>query len=176
MSIATRKGDDGSTGLLYGQRVSKTHPRIEAVGALDALNVAIGGIRIQERQTSWGMTTDEFFEKVQGDLVNLMGEVACHEDDTERYLNSKFGKVTPDRLQALDDLVKRIEGNSPRYDGWATPGSNPLEYAYEQARVAARNAERRMVAIGTVRSLILQYINRLSDALWLMARNSSTTK
>jgi len=80
-SIATRTGDDGSTSLLFGQRVAKDHPQIEAVGALDELNAALGFAKATQPA---GRDKAEI-ERVQTELVALMGEIACAEVDSERY-------------------------------------------------------------------------------------------
>ncbi len=84
-SVATRTGDDGTTGLLYGQRVPKHHPQIEAVGALDELNAAIGLAKASRPPRADAAD----LEHIQRDLVALMGEVACAEDDVPRFQASK---------------------------------------------------------------------------------------
>ena len=76
-SITTRGGDDGTTSLLYGQRVAKYHPQIEAVGACDELNVALGAVRLQKLAPA----SDTLLRQVQENLIALMGEVACAETD-----------------------------------------------------------------------------------------------
>ena len=78
-SIATRTGDDGSTGLLYGQRVLKDHPQIEAVGAFDELNVALGAIKPHLGANDGAIA--ELIRMLQQSLVALMGELACAEAD-----------------------------------------------------------------------------------------------
>ena len=79
--IYTRTGDDGTTSLLYGQRVGKDHPQIEAVGAFDELNAAIGFAKA----TSPDPAQRGALELIQKDLVALMGELACAESDVARY-------------------------------------------------------------------------------------------
>ncbi|MBI3886866.1 MAG: cob(I)yrinic acid a,c-diamide adenosyltransferase [Opitutae bacterium] len=171
-SIATRTGDDGTTGLLYGQRIPKDHPQAETVGALDELNAALGLAKAHcpaaDRRAE--------LERIQTDLVALMGEMACAESDAARYAESKFAKVDEAALARLDAGVAAIEARSPKFDGWATPGANPHAAALDVARTAARRAERRMVTLRThgrtVRPMLLQYVNRVSDLLWLMAREA----
>lgn len=175
-SIATRTGDDGTTSLLYGQRVPKDHPQIEAVGTLDELNVALGSVRALLKDDSRGRQTGALLIAVQKNLVAFMGEVACAQSDEARYAASTFEKVTPADLQRLDDAVNALEARGLRFDGWATPGANPPSAAIEIARVTARRAERRLVALPvhgrTVRPVLLQFLNRLSDLLWLLAREA----
>lgn len=171
-SIATRTGDDGTTSLLYGQRVGKDHPQIEAVGALDELNVSLGFVKA----TQPDKTHHAEFERIQHELVALMGEVACAESDAGRYADSKFTKLDESALARLDTAVSAIEARQPKFDGWATPGANLGAAALDLARATARRAERRLVSLGhhgrTLRPLLLQYVNRLSDLLWLMAREA----
>jgi len=170
MSIATRTGDDGSTRLLYGQRVSKDHPQIEAVGALDELNAAIG-VAKAARPANTAVTE---LEAIQLDLISLMGEVSCAEADIARHAESKFARIGEGALARLDAAVASLESRGLKFDGWATPGANPYSAALEIARTAARRAERRMVGLAghgrSLRPVLLQYINRLSDTLWLLAR------
>jgi cob(I)alamin adenosyltransferase len=170
MSISTRTGDQGQTGLLYGQRVPKDHPQIEALGACDELNVAIGLARAAGGR-------QEVLLPIQHDLVALMGEVACAETDATRYLESKFKKLDDAALSRVDLAAAELEARGLRFDGWATPGAGPLAAALDQARVVARRAERHLVGLPddadrTVRPVILAYVNRLSDLLWLLAREA----
>ena len=169
-SIATRTGDDGTTSLLYGERVPKDHPQIEAVGALDELNAALG----VAKATCPEETRRAALTAVQQDLVALMGEVACAESDAARHAASKFAKIDEVALARIDAAVAEHETRPLRFDGWATPGANLHAAALEVARAAARRAERRLVALPahgrSVRPVVRQYVNRLCDLLWLMAR------
>ncbi len=171
-SIATRKGDDGTTSLLYGQRVPKNHPQIEAVGVLDELNASIGFIKATQPDKRHLAE----FERIQHELVALMGEVVCAETDAKRYAESKFTKIDEAALARLDVAVAAIEARQPKFDGWATPGANLGASALDLARTTARRAERRLVGLGqhgrTIRPLLMHYMNRLSDLLWLLAREA----
>jgi cob(I)alamin adenosyltransferase len=170
MSIATRTGDDGTTRLLYGQRVPKDHPQVEAVGALDELNVAIG---VAKAARPAGADAAQL-ESIQLDLIALMGEVSCAESDAARHAESKFARIGEGALARLDAAVAALESRGLKFDGWATPGANPYSAALEVARTVARRAERRMARLAgdgrMLRPILLQYINRLSDLLWLLAR------
>lgn len=171
-SIATRTGDEGTTGLLYGQRVPKDHPQIEAVGSLDELNTALGFAKA----TCPHADLRSELERIQKDLVNLMGEVACAEPDAERYATSKFPKLTEVDLDRVDAGVAAVEAQNVKFDGWATPGANLHAAALDLARSTARRAERRLVSLPaqgrTVRPLLGRYLNRVSDLLWLFARKA----
>lgn len=173
-SIATRTGDDGTTALLYGQRVPKDHPQIETIGNLDELNAALGLAKAHapaaERRAE--------LERVQKELVALMGEVVCAESDLARYSQSKFEKIDEAALARLDAGVAAVEAKNVKFDGWATPGANLHAAALDHARTIARRAERRMIGLAAhgraLRPLLLQYINRLSDLLWLLAREAES--
>jgi cob(I)alamin adenosyltransferase len=171
-SIATRTGDDGTTSLLYGQRVSKDHAQIEAVGAFDELNAAIGFAKT----TCPDATRRAALEQIQHDLVALMGELACAESDRERYEASRFRRIDSTALERIDASVATLESQSLRFDGWATPGANLHGAALDLARTVARRAERRLVSLPaggrSVRPVIAQYTNRIADLLWLLARQA----
>lgn len=173
-SIATRTGDDGTTGLIFGQRVPKCHPRVEAVGRLDELNAALG----QAKAVNEDGTIKAVLETVQKDLVVIMGEIAADDADQERYLASRFGSLKDDALARIDEAVEKLEKGDPplRFDGWATPGRTIPAAALDVARVTARRAERHLVAMQEagqpVRGLLLRYVNRAADLLWLLARQA----
>ena len=171
-SIATRTGDDGTTSLLYGQRVRKDHPQIEAVGAFDELNVALGAVKPLVSDPA----TRVLLEAIQKNLVALMGELACAESDAGRYAASTLAKIAHPDLLRLDEAIAAVENRRPKFDGWATPGANACAAALDQARVTARRAERRLVGLPDhgrkIRPEIAQFVNRLSDLLWLMAREA----
>jgi len=177
-SITTRKGDDGTTSLLYGQRVSKNHPQIEAIGALDELNAALGFAKATLPASPAAAEKKAIFERVQQELISLMGEIACSEADLARYAESKFAKLEEAALARLDVAASQIETLQPKSDGWATPGANLHAAALELARTAARRAERRLVGLPahgkSVRPLLVSYLNRLSDLLWLLAREAES--
>ena len=171
-SIATRTGDDGSTSLLYGQRVPKDHPQIEAVGAYDELNVALGAVKPLLNDDA----VRTLVSGLQNNLVALMGEVACAETDAARYAESKFAKISAADVSTLDAAVAALEARGLKFDGWATPGANALGAAFDTARVVARRAERRLCALPahgrSVRPELRQFTNRLADLLWLLARQA----
>jgi cob(I)alamin adenosyltransferase len=176
VSIATRTGDDGTTSLLYGQRVSKDHPQIEAVGAFDELNVALGAAKPLLATDSRATEIRTLLTVTQQNLVALMGELACAEADAARYAASKFEKVGAPDVQRLDTAVAALEARGLTFTGWATPGATALAAAFDTARTVARRAERRLTSLPaqgrTVRPELRQFVNRLSDLLWLLAREA----
>ena len=172
MSIATRTGDKGETGLLHGQRVPKDHPQIEAVGAFDELNVEIGAARLAAADAP----ARDLLAGIQGSLVAVMGEIACAEEDAPGHASSKFARLGEADLGRLDDFLAALERKGVSMEGWATPGANAAALAFDRARVAARRAERRLAGLPAggraARPILLQWTNRLSDVLWLLAREA----
>lgn len=175
-SIATRTGDDGTTSLLYGQRVAKDHPQIEALGALDELNMALGAVKPTLTDDARGAEIRTLLTAVQKNLVAFMGEVACAQADEERYASSTFEKIMTRDVTRLDQAVEALEARGLRFEGWATPGTNSASAAFDVARTTARRAERRLTALPahgrSVRPELRQFLNRLSDLLWLLAREA----
>src|SRR5665213_1338351 len=138
MSIATKTGDNGSTGLMYNCRVSKCHPRVEAYGAVDELNAALGLARASAGNSAQNLR----FEAIQKDLIILMGELATHMKDLPRYVKDGFVVVTSDLTAKLDTIVREIEARKISFQGWATPGANLAAATLDVARTTCRRAER----------------------------------
>ena len=170
MSIATKTGDGGTTGLMYNRRVSKCHPRVEAYGCVDELNAALGAARATAEHD---FVRDNLFI-IQKDLVNLMGELATAVEDLPRYVKDGYTLVTSQMTHKLDALVKEIEAQQVSFKGWATPGASVHSAALDVARTVCRRAERRVCALQEADQLqnseIIIYLNRLADLLWLFAR------
>jgi len=174
MSIITKTGDDGTTGLMYNRRVPKSHPRVEAYGAVDELNAALGMARA--KAADW--FEHESLLSIQKDLVILMGELATQPEDLERYRKDGFSVVMPEMTLRVEKLAKEIEAQNISFRGWATPGANEVSAALDLARTIGRRAELRVVLLRESQpqasSEIPQYLNRLSDFLWLLARWEET--
>jgi cob(I)alamin adenosyltransferase len=170
MSIVTKTGDSGTTGLMYGRRVPKTHPRVEACGAIDELNAALGMARATAAENFVG----ENLFWVQKSLVDLMGEVGVLAEDLPRYVKDGYSLVTPEMTAKLEKLVKEIESQNISFKGWATPGATENSAALDVARTVCRRAERRvcdLVESGELKNgQIVVFLNRLSDLLWLLGR------
>jgi cob(I)alamin adenosyltransferase len=171
MSIATKTGDDGTTALMYGRRVSKSDTRVSAYGTVDELNAALGMVRATAGDA---FVTDPVLA-IQKELVTLMGELAVAPEDRERYAKGGHKFVEAAMVDALTTIVDDIEKNHRiTYDGWATPGATPGSAALDLARTICRRAERQIIALGEtgaeVNPEIIRYLNRLSDLCWLWAR------
>lgn len=174
MSIVTKTGDSGTTALMYGRRVPKNHPRVEAYGTVDELNAALG---LARATTEENFISDNLFS-IQKDLITLMGELCVQPEDLPRYVKDGFSLVKPDVTAKLDALVKEIESQNVSFKGWATPGATENSAALDMARTICRRAERRICDLKdtgeAVNPEIVIYLNRLSDLLWLMARRAET--
>lgn len=171
MGIATKTGDDGTTGLMFGRRVSKTHPRVRACGAIDELNAALGTVRATAEET---FVTDAVLS-IQKELIVLMGELAVVAEDRERYREGGYQFVESAMVARLTAIIDDLEKNHQiNYRGWATPGATTGSAALDVGRTACRRAEREVVALAEsgveVNPEILRYLNRLSDLCWLWAR------
>ena len=155
---------------MYGRRVPKSHPRVDAYGAVDELNAALGLARSAEEH--------DFVRgnllAIQRDLVLLMGELCVQPEDLERYVKDGYSLVTPGVTAKLDMLAQEIEGQNISFKGWATPGATKNSATLDLARTICRRAERRVCVLKESGELkndeIIIYLNRLSDLLWLLAR------
>lgn len=172
VSIVTKTGDSGTTGLMYGHRVPKHHPRVEACGAVDELSCALGMARASSRDDFTG----ESLLKAQRDLVAVMGELATPRADHDRYEHDGFGLLEPAMTRRLEAEVSELEAEGLKFEGWATPGANMAAASLDMARAVCRRAERRickLLADGEISNTeILVYFNRLADLLWLLARRA----
>jgi cob(I)alamin adenosyltransferase len=155
---------------MYGRRVPKTHPRIEACGAVDELNAALGLARASAKHD---FVRDNLLA-IQKDLIVLMGETEVAAEDLPRYVKDGYPVVTPEMTAKLDALVREIEAQKISPRGWTTPGETMDAATLDAARTVCRRAERRMCALkesGELRNAeIVAYLNRLGDLLWLFAR------
>ena len=174
MSISTRKGDQGTTDLLFGSRVPKNHPRIVALGDVDELNAALGLLRIHAGTAE----TKEVAAKVQLWLIGLMGEVATPVGGEAKYERTHTQQVTAEQVIYLDGWVEKLEREGQfKFKGWVLPGGEGVPggaYA-DFARTVCRRAERSVYDLassgdGLPNEQPVKFLNRLSDVLWLLAR------
>jgi len=171
MSIVTKTGDKGETSLMYGHRVSKSDPRVDAYGCVDELTATLGLARSVSTDK---FVSDEIFA-VQKDLIVVMGELATAPSDRERYIKDGFHLTTSamvDRITALIVDLERDESLYPK--DWVIPGATRVSAALDFARATCRRAERHIAAVSINESdfdvEILRYLNRLSDLCWILAR------
>ncbi len=170
MSIVTRTGDQGTTGLMYNRRVPKSHPRVEAYGCVDELNAALG----LARAASPHDFVRAHLESIQKDLIVVMGELATDPQDLARYIKDGFLQTGPELTARLDALATELEAGQGPLKGWAIPGESMAAATLDMARTACRRAERQVCALHDAQQLhnseVIIFLNRLADVLWLLAR------
>jgi cob(I)alamin adenosyltransferase len=165
MSIATKRGDGGQTGLAGGIRVSKADLRVEAYGSIDELNTVLGFARsICKNQEIAGWT-----EEIQRTLFRVGSALA-----TPPESRKKPPVISTEDVDKLTDLVHKIEATEGILADWSLPGGHTESAAYEMARTVCRRAERAAVRFvengGDTQPEVLAYLNRLSDVIWLFGR------
>ena len=172
MGAITKRGDGGETDLLFGHRVAKDAPRIELLGTVDELNAALG----LARASGLNERGEQVVDRIQELLVGLMGQVACRHEDRERYAEAGFSRVADEDIRWIEELAGKLEDAGANPGAWARPGDSAsmVSAALDFARSVARRAERRAWTVhredGPLDEVVLVFLNRLSDLLWLMAR------
>ncbi len=168
--IYTRTGDTGTTGIHGGTRVPKDDIRIEANGTLDELNCHLGVIRAAlSALPECPSPVDALLQTVQNNLMTIMSQVATPAAKRAENPNPLPERLVPDIEAALDTLTAEAGDNSH----FLLPGGTPAAAQLQLARAVCRRAERRLWTLHRQDPLpdaILQYINRLSDLLFVMAR------
>jgi cob(I)alamin adenosyltransferase len=166
MRIYTKKGDDGTTGLLYGGRVPKDGLRPEAYGTVDELQATIGAARAE---CEAGGELDGVLIGLERDLWVLMAEVAT-DPDNHAKLTDGTSRVTADMVTALERQIDEVSERFELQKEFVVPGQNRIAALLDVSRTVARRAERRVIAVGDPPAQVVPYINRLSDLLWALAR------
>ena len=166
MRITTRKGDDGTTGLLFGGRVRKDDPRIEATGAVDEAQAVLGLARAEAEP---GSELDRILVGVERDLWVLMAETAT-DPGNRRKLAAGATLVTADMVAALERTMDEIEARSEMPTEFVVPGQGRVAACLDVARTTVRRAERLALALELAGSQVGPYLNRLSDMCWVLAR------
>lgn len=166
MAIYTRTGDAGSTSLFTGQRVSKTHPRVEAYGTLDELNAVLSlcvcAVAEEKHRT--------LLEALQQHIFWFSAELASDSEQPspgQRYISSE-------EIALLEQTIDREMACVPALHQFVLPGRCEAASRLHLARTVARRAERRLVELAaevTLRQILLRYLNRLSDCLYALARS-----
>ena len=152
---------------MYGRRVSKTDPRVEAYGSVDELSAALGLAR--------ALSKDEFVSEqilaTQKDLIIVMGELATAPEDSDRYVKDGFHLTSAAMVERVTATITELEKDESLYPkDWVMPGSNAVSAALDLARTTCRRAERRVAALEELNPEILRYLNRLSDMCWILGR------
>jgi cob(I)alamin adenosyltransferase len=166
MKIYTKTGDAGETGLFGGPRVSKDDARVEAYGAVDEVNAALGVARARGGDAE----VDALLAEVQDRLFTIGAELATPPGARAR---SVLPAVAPEWTAALEAAIDRLEAELPPLRNFILPGGSALAADLHQARGACRRAERRVVTLHRhepVSKEVLAFLNRLSDLLFVAAR------
>jgi len=182
MKIYTKTGDDGTTGLLYGGRVAKTSLRIEANGAIDETQAALGCVRAE---TEPGSELDSILVGIERDLYVAMAEIATA-DENRHKLVAGTTMVSEDMVGALEKLIDEVTPRFGALKDFVVPGANRISGGLDLARTICRRAERAVIAAlaagettgasaGSLAgacspSRVTTYLNRLSDLIWTLAR------
>ena len=165
MSISTKRGDAGQTGLAGGMRVSKSNIRVEAYGTVDELNAALGLAR--------SFCEDADIRKrtfaIQKQLFQIGSALATPPESRKAEV-----PVSSEMVDALTGQVHEIESIEGMLSDWSVSGEHTAAAAYDVARTVCRRAERNVVRLSeageAVDPMVLAYLNRLSDLLWLFGR------
>ena len=176
MSIVTKTGDKGETSLMYGRRVPKSDPRVDAYGCVDELTAALG----LARSISIEKFLSEEILSAQKDLIVVMGELATTPQDRERYVKDGFHLTTAAMVDRITAVIVDLEKDKSLYPkDWVIPGGTSVSAALDFARATCRRAERHIAAFMAndkdFNPEILRYLNRLSDLLWVLARYAERT-
>jgi cob(I)alamin adenosyltransferase len=159
--VVTRGGDAGDTSLGDGSRVSKADPRIEAIGAVDEANANIGVLRIHTRTRQ---PEDVMLARIQNDLFDVGADLCVPGTGSDRL------RLTDAAVSRLTSEAAAMNEALPALKSFILPGGTEAAAFAHIARVAARRAERTVVALDDVNPVVQRYLNRLSDHLFVLAR------
>ena len=180
-AVATGRGDDGSTGLLYGgERISKDDARTEAYGTIDEAVAALGlararlGLKEEYGVLSAGLRPlRDLVLRFQRELFVAAAELATNPGAWDRLEDGRT-RVSADMVRGVEDVLSELESRVTMPKEFVVPGETPTSAALELARTILRRAERRAVSLGRDGLLpgpyLLPYLNRLADLLWVLAR------
>ncbi len=165
MKIYTKTGDKGTTALFGGGRVPKTHPRVEAYGAVDELNAATGMVRAYGTDEQ----TDKWLERVQNQLFHLGADLATPLDAK----SDRVVRIGPGMVVWLEQTIDEMEAELPALENFVLPGGSLAAAQLHVARTVCRRAERLVASLQEEEETgqyALPYLNRLSDWLFMLAR------
>ena len=169
MKIYTKGGDAGETSLFGGQRVRKDAARVEAYGAVDELN-AILGLAAAELEDK---DLIERLRVIQASLFDLGGELATPDAEERQHRGKAMPRVSEPDVAELESWIDRLEGELEPLRSFVLPGGARAAALLHLARTVCRRAERQVVSLSekeAVQPVVLRYLNRLSDLLFVLAR------
>ena len=166
MKIYTQTGDTGETSLFDNTRVSKADPRVDAYGEVDELNACLGAVRA----AGPGDDLVKAIERIQQDLFALGSRLA----DPSARVAARVTKaaITPEAVERLEQLIDSLEAEVPPLRRFILPGGSLAGAMLNVSRTVCRGADRRVISLGAdaVDPILVVYLNRLSDLLFVMAR------
>lgn len=165
MKIYTKTGDEGTTSLIGGTRVSKSHYRVEAYGTIDELNAHIGLVRDMEVNAKRG----KLFYQIQNTLF-VIGAMLASDPDKKK---SQVPELRPADVEVLEKAIDEIQHDLPPMHHFILPGGHTSVSFCHLARCVCRRSERQVVKLHEkegVDPLIIVYLNRLSDYLFVLSR------
>jgi cob(I)alamin adenosyltransferase len=165
--IYTRKGDDGTTRLADSSRLAKSSARIEAIGAVDEANSALGMLAAALA----GHVAKKAIARIQNDMFDLGADLATPGTNFEP--SDVVLRIVPQQVAALETAIDALNADLPALSSFVLPGGSEQSARAHVARASVRRAERSMVALGLAEPINpagLAYINRLSDYLFVLAR------
>ena len=165
MKIYTKKGDKGKTQLLGGSMVDKNHIKLECYGAIDELNSFIGNIYDQEISAF----QKELLFNIQNHLFNL-GSIISFDGEKDKI---QLPNITDQNIKMMEMAIDKMEEELPMLRNFILPSGHPTASKCHIARTVCRRAERNLVALSqeeAIDNLNIQYLNRLSDYLFVLAR------
>ncbi len=180
-AVATGKGDDGSTGLLYGgERISKDDLRTEAYGTVDEAVAALGLARARlGLKQDYGTLSpalrplQDVILRFQRELFVVAAELATNPDAWDRLEDGRT-RISAEMVAGVDEVLRDLEARITMPTEFVVPGETPTSAGIELARTILRRAERRAVTLGREGLIpgphLLPYLNRLADLLWVLAR------
>lgn len=168
--VYTRGGDGGETSLIGGQRVSKSHARLECYGTVDELNACMGLVRMALQASPAGAHLAPIIARVQNELFNLGAVLATADAETL----AKLPHIEQRHIDGLERDIDGVNDELPPLKSFVLPGGGWASAHFHMARTVARRAERAVVRLGEaeefVPALAVHYLNRLSDALFVWGR------
>jgi cob(I)alamin adenosyltransferase len=167
--VYTKAGDQGETALIGGDRVSKASPRIECYGTIDELNATLGMVRTALEQSAAGPRLLPVIDRIQNELFNLGAQLAT--PDPQR--RSQMPAISDRHISVLEVLMDELNEDLPALQSFVLPGGGWPSACFHLARTVCRRAERLVVSLARsedVEAISVQYLNRLSDALFVMGR------
>jgi cob(I)alamin adenosyltransferase len=166
MRVWTGRGDDGTTGLLYGGRVGKDGLEPAALGAVDEAQAALGVARAEAEP---GGELDSILRSIERDLYVLMSELATAPANRSKLVAGRT-LVTPEMVETLEQVTEDLSARFEMPTDFVLPGGSRISALLEVARTVVRRAERAAVPVAVEGSSVLPYLNRLSSLAWALAR------